>query len=152
MAVEELSSEEENRLYALSCIPLFVFFLFLAAYFVYLMHNNLLKSVLDVFLRIGLLLLTVMPTIIFLTFEVFYSRRVKRPLEFYIKRFAGRMTIIFIGTLLFTAVFSLFYAILSPLVNEWNAFLYGSITWFLVWFVFIVRFKHVFDRLYKGQW
>lgn len=152
MPNEELSHEEENHLLNLACIPLLVFFPFLGVYFVYLMHNNLLKSVFDVLIHIGLVLAIAMPAIVFLTFEVLYSRRIKKPPRFLFKRFIGRMMITSFGASTFFITISVFLLTLSSLIGERNALLLSFATWAIVWFACVVGFKEIFAKVYKGKW
>jgi hypothetical protein len=90
--------------------------------------------------------------VMFLSFEVLYRRKVKKPLRFHLKRFAGRMMIIAGGASLFFAILSVFDAILSLSREGVEIFIYGGAIWFAVWFAIVVRFKQVFGKLYKGQW
>ena len=152
MLNEELSHEEESHLLNLSCIPLLVFFPLLGVYFVYLMQKDLLKSAFDVLLYIGFALVVAMPMTVFLSFEVLYSRKIRKPLRFHLKRLIGRMTIIGVGALLFSLTLGVLLATLSALMSERNTFLLSFATWALLWTAVVIKLRQEFTKLYKGMW
>ncbi|RLI10988.1 hypothetical protein DRO25_02730 [Candidatus Bathyarchaeota archaeon] len=151
MSKEEVSWEEQNYLRKLCVIPTLIAFCAILAYFVYLMHNNALKSAWDYLLHIGLLF-AIIPSITFmLTFEVLYSRRVKMPLKHHLKRFTGRVLLLLAALLSFFVFLAIVYTVLSPLIGD-RAIVLGSVIWGVGLFIIAVRFNEFLAKLSKGQW
>lgn len=152
MTTVELSREEEIHLYNLSCIPVTVVSVILAAYFVYLMQNNLLESLWDYLTRVGLLIAIIPTTVLFMTFEILYRRQVKKPLGFHVKRFAGRMAIALTVTLSLFIIFGFFSKVVSLPMSEWNILIFSAVIWFLLWFIAVVKLKETLNKLNKASW
>ena len=152
MTFEELSPEEENHLYNLSGIPFLATFISIMIYFVYLMQHDVLKSVTDFLMHIGLLLATIPPVTMSLAFEILYSRKVKVSPRFHIKRFSGRTVIILAGTLSLLALFGVFSKVVPLPIDEGSIFLCSFVIWISIWFVIVIKFKQSLNKLTKGHW
>lgn len=142
MNAEELSWEEKNHLYKLCTIPTLIVFYAILIYLVYLMRTSPFKTVWEGLFHIGPLL-TVMPTTFFITFEVLYHRKVKKPLGFHMKRFAGRMLLLAVSVLsYFGFLIYLIKPIFSPIVGD-RDFLVGSVLWVIIFSMIIKRFRGI---------
>lgn len=151
MTEEELSWKEQEDIRKLCVIPTSVAFVAIVAYFIYLMHSNALTTAWDFLFRIVLLFTTLPPTIFIATYEVLYSRKVRKNLKFHVKRFAGRLLIILLGVLSFFMSLALSYLALSPLIGD-RALLPGIILWMVGVFIAGIRFSEFFGRFEKGEW
>lgn len=104
MTEAEMSFEERNHLYMLCIVSfLVVSFAFLAC-MLYLKQSGSLRTSWDFFVRAGLPYSIIEPTVSFLTYEVFYPKRVRRSRMFHVKRFARRALSGFAVILSFAAV------------------------------------------------
>lgn len=151
MTEEELSWKEQEDIRKLCVIPTLIAFLAILTYFVYLMHNNALATVWDYFSQIGLLFATIPLTIFMATYEVLYSRKVKKTLKFHLKRFAGRMFIILLAFSSFFMSLVLSYIALSPTIGD-EAVLPGIVIWLIGIFIVGTKFSEFFGRFEKGEW
>lgn len=149
---DELSSEEKNRLYGISMIPFFVVLFALSIYFVYLMENNLLKSIWDVIIQIGLPLIVIGLPVASLTFEFLHHRQIKKPLIFHMKRFTGRVLLILASALSFFCFLAILNVSLSPIVGEEGTFITGILIWLLAFYTVLTTFREFFKKLDKGDW
>lgn len=151
-ANDDLSWEEKNRLYGMSMIPFFVVLFALSIYFVYLMKNNLLKSMWDLVLQIGLPLIVIGLPAASLTFEVLHHRKTKKPLIFHLKRFTGRVLLILISAFSFFSFLAILNTLLPPIIGEEGTFIAGILIWLLAFYVVLTTFRDFFTKLDKGDW
>jgi hypothetical protein len=152
MVTEELSKKEEIHLYNLSVIPCAIVFILIMVYFVYLMHTNPIKSVADYLFRVGSLIAIFLPLSIFGTFELLYSRKVKKPFKIHLKRFIGKMVVALTMMSSLFGILSIFFYGIPTFVSEAVALICSFTIWSLIWAITILRFRRVFDKLYQGQW
>ena len=86
----ELTFEERKHLYNMLAIAFLLTVWAFLAYFVYLMDTNPLQIGWDFTIRFGIPFSIVEPTAWFLSYEVFYPKRVRKSRMFHIRRFARR--------------------------------------------------------------
>jgi hypothetical protein len=110
MTEDELSPEERNHLYTSVGISFLIASFAFVAYALYLMHTvshtGSLQTAWGFLIRIGLPYSIIGPTAFFLSYEVFYPRRVRKSRMFHLKRFTRR-------TLSLTAVILSFSTVTS---------------------------------------
>ena len=130
MSEAELTLEERSHLWTKCGIAfLVVFFSFLA----WLLHFKVTKSPpvgWDIFIWIGLPYGIVGPTSFFLTYEVFYPRRVRKSRLFHVKRFARRALGGFAVILSFSGVISISQTTFSKTLGD-NAIFPGITLWLI---------------------
>jgi hypothetical protein len=148
----ELSWEEKNRLYGLSMIPFLAVLFALSIYFIYLMEKNLLTSLWDIIIQIGLPLILIGLPMASLMFEVLSHRKNKQPLIFHMKRFMGRVLLILASALSFFGLLAIINVFLSPIIGEEFVFISGILIWLLGFYVVLTMFKEFFMKLDKGEW
>jgi hypothetical protein len=151
-ADDELSWEDKNRLYGISMIPFFAMLFALSIYFVYLMESNLLKSMWDLVVQIGLPLISIGLPASSLTFEVLHHRKIKKPLIFHVKRFTGRVLLILTSALSFFGFLAIINTSLSPIIGEEGTFIAGILIWLLAFCVVLTTSREFFTKLEKGEW
>lgn len=136
-------------MYELSSVSLVLVFFVFMGYFVYLEHYSLLKTRFDFLFRFFLPFFILFPESGFVTFEVLYHKRIKKPLKFHLKRLTANSLVLVLGVvLLFGFVLGL-HPFLSPIVGN-NDFLISVLLTLLVFSVIILRFKNVIVKLNKG--
>jgi hypothetical protein len=131
MTEAELTLEERNRLWTQCGIAfLVVFFSFLA----WLLHFKVITSPpigWDIFIWVGLPYGIVGPMSFFLTYEVFYPRRIRKSRMFHVKRFARRALGGSAVILSFSAVMSMSQITFSKTLED-NAIFPGITLYLLV--------------------
>ncbi len=113
---KRLSREEEERLIAWSIVPLVPLLIFFIAYIAHLKSVGVIASFSEAFqyvLLAGALFLTVSAGI----YEVASSFKVKKPLEFRIKRFLSRTLVASLCVLCFYAFWTFFTLFLSSVLR-----------------------------------
>ena len=148
----ELSPEEERHLLNLSVIPAALVTYLLIACFLYFTPNQLSLSLWNYLSHFGIPFVIAIPVTIFLSFEILYSRKIKKPISHHIKRFLGRMSIILTGILIFVITLVIIYFALISWIDEWKVLLLTGVIWFGIWGPLVFRFKKILNKLYKGQW
>jgi len=147
-----LSPEEERHLQNLSLIPTALAVYVSIGYAVYLIHTNPSLSPLFFLGYFMLVFLLVFPVIFFATEQVLRSRREKRPLAFYSKRYAGNMAIFALGAAIFGVVWVTTNLSISSL-TDWSTLLIVTYAIFIIIWAFIFfRFRDKFNSLSKGNW
>jgi hypothetical protein len=146
---QDLSPEETNHLYELSTIPMALVSIVFLGYLVYLLHYSLLKTQADFLVGWFLPLAFFGLESGFITFEVLYHRRIKKPLRFHLKRLVANTLIVLFGiALLFVFTLGL-HPFLSSIVGK-DDFLVSALLTLLVFSVVILRFKDAIARFHKG--
>lgn len=125
-----------------------VFFVFLG-YLAYLLHYSLLKTQLDFLVRWFLPFAFSCLESGFVTFEVLYHKRIKKPLKFHLKRLAANSLIILFGIALLLGFSLGLHPFLFPIVGN-EEFLVSALLTLLVFSVVILRFKDAIARFYKA--
>lgn len=148
----ELSWEESNRLFGMSTIPSLIVVFIVLIYFVHLMQNDLLKSPWDYLIHVFLPLVTGAPIVAFLSFEILYSRKIKKTLMYHLKRFLGRTFVLLASTSSLFGFFIAANAVLSELMGWENSLIVGGIIWVLTFSLIATRFRKLFTKLNKGKW
>lgn len=149
-----ISLEEENRLYGLSSIPAVIVSTILAFYYGFGHLSYLPKGVSIMWDLLWNLLtpgLALAPTVFFLTYEILTVRKEKST-SLHVKRFLGRIIILFITESLLILVYLSAYFFLAPLISERFAVLSSLLIWLAVLMVGLGKFRVFFDRLEKGEW
>jgi len=141
MAESELTLEEREHLHKMSAIALVVVFSVIMLYFVYLMDTDPLKTSWDFIVRIGLPSAVGMPTAFFLTFEVLYHRRVKKRIQFHLRRFACNMLVPVSGMLSLFSVQGIFFVLFSTALSERRAVLLGTGLWVLMFLTVVLKLR-----------
>jgi hypothetical protein len=146
--------EEENRFYALSSIPAIVVSTILAVCYGF-GHLTQLPSgtpiMWDLLWNFIIPVVSLAPVSSFLACEILTLKKEKSG-TLHVKRFAGRMAILLVCTLLLIFVYLLSYLFLAPLISERFAVLSTLLMWLLILMVGLVRFKALFSKLEKGRW
>jgi len=160
MVTRELTREEEDRLYAISCIPAVIISTAIALHYLFFRLEQIYPPgapfepvMWDVLPRFFLPLLTWAPISFILTFEILYHRKIKKPLKFHVKRFMGRTLVLLIGMALFYATWIPFI-FLYPLISASYALIWWVIffiIWSLTFYVILTKFKGFFSKLEKGE-
>ncbi len=158
MTSEELTRKEEDRLYAMSSIPFLIIFFVTLIYYSFFRLEEIYPPgapfepvMWDMLPRFFLPMLTMAPITFFLTFEILYHRKIKKPLKFHVKRFTGRMVILLTAVALFSAIYIFSYFVLSPLISARYALLCTLIIWSLTFYAIITKFRGFFSKLEKGE-
>ena len=149
-----VSDYEENRVYALSAVPLFIVSVVFAVFYLFGHFANLPagSSIMwDLLWNFVIPLLLLAPASFFLTYEILTGKK-EQPIAFHVKRFLVRMAILFITLLLLILVYVSSYFLLAPLISERFALLSGFLLWLAILILGIARFKVFFGRLEKGKW
>jgi fatty acid desaturase len=149
-----LSPEEERHIQNLSVIPAALVIYVFLGYLIYLIHikSPLARSPLFYMQYLMLIFLLVFPATYFAAEQVLRSRREKRPLAFYTKRFVGNMLLAIIALIIFEAVWEVANLALSSLTNLRMLVIITYIAVMSI-FVFIVfHFREELSRLSKGDW
>jgi len=149
MTKDKLSWGEENYLRKLCVIPTLIAFWMILVYFIHLMRIDALKNVWDFFIHVGLLFAIVPSIVFFLSFEVLYSRKVKMPFRFYLKRFLGNIFLLLTVVSLSFGVTIMTYNILSPFI-EYRAIILGFLI-SLGLLILIVRLSGVLNNFFRGK-
>jgi len=92
-----------------------------------------------------------MPIALFLSEVMLVSRRTRRPVTSYAKKFLGKMSIFVLGGILFGTVFGIVDLTLSSSLDESVLLVLGGAMWFGVWGTLVIRFRKRLDRLSKGD-
>jgi len=157
MVTRELTREEEDRLYAISCIPFVIISTAIALHYLFFRLEEVYPPgapfepvIWDILPRLFLPLLTWAPISFILTFEILYHRKIKKPLKFHVKRFMGRTLVLLIGMASFFAIYIPFL-FLSPLISASYALIFILIIWSLTFYVILTKFKGFFGKLEKGE-
>jgi hypothetical protein len=95
--------------------------------------------------------LVLAPTAFFLTYEILTSKKEKSTV-LHVKRFFGRMAILFMTGSLLVIVYLASYFVLAPLISERFAVLSALLLWLMVLIIGLAKFKDIFHRLEKGTW
>ena len=90
MSEAELTLEERKHLNNMVATVFFMTLVAFLAYFVYLMRTDPLKTGWDFSIRIGIPYSILGSTTVFLSYEVFYPKRVRKSGMFHVKRLARR--------------------------------------------------------------
>lgn len=151
MKMTELSPDEERHLLNLSVIPALIVTYILIAFFLYFGWNQQPFSVRYCLAYFGIPFAILMPATFFLSFEILYSRKLKKPLKYCTKRFFSRVLILVAGISIFI-VLSITYFALFTWIDEGQVLLFTGATWFAIWIVLFFRFREIFDKLYTGKW
>ncbi len=158
MVTRELTREEEDWLYAISCIPSVIIstaivfhYLFFRLGEVYPPGASFEPVVWDSLTRMFLPVLTISPITFLLTFEILYHRKIKKSLKFHVKRFTGRMVTVLTATVSFFAI-CIPFLFLSPLISARYALLCAFIISLLALYAILTKFRRFFSRLEKGEW
>ncbi len=136
----------------MSMIPFLVVLFALSIYFVYLMENNLLKSLWDLVVQIGLPIIVIGLPAASLTFEVLHHRKIKNPLMFHMKRFTGRVLLILISAFSLFSFLAILNTLLPSIIGEEGTFIAGILIWLLAFYVVLKTFRGFFTKLDKGNW
>jgi hypothetical protein len=147
---DESSWEDMQRLYQLSTIPMVLVFAAFLAYFVFLMHVNLLQTRFDFVFRLILPFSFLFALSGIVTFEFLHHRRFKRPWLFHLKRATGRFSIILFGISLFLLFDLGMEPFLLPLVGD-NDMIVSALLSLAVFTVVVLKFKRFISRLDRGD-
>lgn len=149
----ELSPEEERHLLNLSVIPAALVTYLLLALFVYFGgRNELFWSPLNLLIFFGIPFAILVPTTIFLSFEVLYSRKARQPISHGAKRLLGRMSLVLLAVSVFGAILGVTYFMLTPWLDESGLLILTGVVWFGTWTLLWFRFKKALSKLSAGQW
>jgi hypothetical protein len=146
-----LSPEEERHIKNLSVIPAALVFYVFLGYFIYLVH---IKSPLATKFFVQyfvLVFMLVFPVTYFGSEQFLRSRREKRPLAFYTKRFVGNVSLFIIGAVIFEVVWVLTNLALSSLTNSTTVVIVTGIIWFAIWALTVFHFREKFSNLSKSD-
>lgn len=154
MVADGLTREEKDRLYGMSVIPMVLVFAVAIFYYgfvhleqVYPPESLMWDALINLFPPVAF----GMPVAFCLTFEILYSRKMKCPPKFHVKRFLGRMVTVLVGALSFFAIYLASYFFLAPVISERFAILCSFWIWLLAFGTAIVKFRKLFSRL-EGEW
>jgi len=147
----ELSPDEERHIQNLSVIPAAIVTYVFIGLFVYLVRNNSSLSFLFYVAYFGVAFLLAMPIALFLSEVMLVSRRTRRPVTSYAKKFLGKMSIFVLGGILSGTVFGIVDLTLSSSLDESVLLVLGGAMWFGVWGTLVIRFRKRLDRLSKGD-
>lgn len=149
----ELLLEEINNVRKWTVISLLALSLCLFGYFIYKVRTGLLKSVTDIAIEAGLLIVLIPGIISFLIFEILSFKKLRQPLNVCVKRFFGRTIII--SMLIFPLIFLLIIASNLNLLETENVMHHGTIIFF-IWlgltFLMLTKFKRAIQKLSNGKW
>jgi len=70
----------------------------------------------------------------------------------HVKRFLGRMVILFITVSLLMLVYLVSYFLLAPLISERFAVIFSLLMWLMVLTLVLAKSISFFDKLEKGRW
>jgi hypothetical protein len=147
-----LSPEEENHIRNLSLIPVALVFYVFLGYIAYLFAVNAPLPLPFIMGYFTLFFLLVFPALFHGTEQILRSRREKKPLRCYAKRFVGSMAIWLLGATAFGGVWFVTNVSLSSLV-DWSMLLIITYTvWIGTWIFTVFRFRRKLDSLSKGDW
>lgn len=147
-----LSSEEENHIRNLSLIPVAVVFYVFLGYVAYMVKVNATLPLPLVMGCFTLFFLLVFPLLFHGTEQVLRSRREKKPLRCYAKRFAGNMAIWLLGAIILGGVWFATVISLSSLVH-WSVLpIITYAVWMGIWGFIAFRLRRKLDSLSKGDW
>jgi hypothetical protein len=148
-----LSPEEERHIQNLSVIPTALVFYVFLGYFVYLFFVIKSPIATKFFVQYFVLVfMLVFPVTYFGSEQVLRSRREKRPLASYTKRFVGNVSLFIIGAVIFEVVWVLTNLTLSSLTNSTTVVIVTGIIWFAIWALTVFHFREKFSNLSKGDW
>jgi hypothetical protein len=148
----ELSSQEERHLLNLSVIPAALVTYLLLASFVYFGRNQPSLSPLYILIYFGIPFAIVVPTTIFLSFEVLYSHKARQPIGCGAKRFLGRMSLMLLAISMLGVILGITYFALAPWFDENSILLLTGIFWFAIWIFLMFHFKETVNKLSAGKW
>ena len=148
----ELSPEEERHLQNLSLIPTALVVYVFIAYAVYLIHINPSLSPSFFVGYFTLVFLFVFPVIFFATEQVLRSRREKRPLVSYTRRFVGNMALFALGATILGVVWVITNLSISSLVDWSTLMVVTYAITIAIWAFFVFRFRHNVESFSKGNW
>jgi hypothetical protein len=148
----ELSPQEERHLLNLSVIPAALVTYVLLASFVYFGGNQSSVSPLYVLAYFGIPFAVAVPTTIFVSFEVLYSRKTRQPISRGAKRFLGRMSLVLLAVSMLGVILGITYFSLAPWLNESSLLLLTGVLWFATWILLIFCFKKTLGKLSAGKW
>ncbi len=149
-----ISLDEENRFYGISAVPSVVVFAILVFYygFVHLAQLPSGTSLMwDALLNLIVPVLVLAPTSFFLAYEVLTSKK-EKSMALHVKRFLGRMVILFITVSFLILVYLASYFLLAPLISERFAVIFSLLMWLMILTLVLAKSKSFFDRLEKGRW
>jgi hypothetical protein len=148
------SLDEENRLYAISAVPFIIISVALALFYLFghfASQPPQTSVMLDLLWNLVIPGLALAPTAFFLTYEILTSKKEKSTVS-HLKRFLGRMAILFIAESSFVAVYLASYFLLAPVISERFAVLSSLLIWLMALTIGLARFKVFFDKLENGKW
>lgn len=149
----ELSPEDERHLLNLSVIPAALVTYLLLALLVYFGgRNELFLSPLSLLVFFGIPFAILIPTTIFFSFEVLYSRKARRPISHGAKRFLGRMSLVLLAVSVLGVVLCLTHFAFTPWFDEGTLLVLTGVVWFALWGFLISRFRRAFGKLSAGKW
>ena len=147
-----LSPEEENHIRNLSLIPVALVFYVFLGYIAYLIKVNATLPLPFIMGYFALFFLLVFPLLFHGTEQVLRSRREKKPLRCYAKRFVGSMAISLLGATTFGGVWFVTAVSLSSLVDWSMLLIIIYAVWTGIWIITYFRFRRKLDSLSKGDW
>jgi len=148
------SLDEENRLYAISAVPLVIVSIALALFYLFghfVSQPPQTSVMLDLLWNLVIPGLALASTAFFLTYEILTGKKEKSTV-LHVKRFSGRMAILFIAESSLVAVYLASYFFLAPIISERFAVLCSLLIWLAVLMFGLSKFRGFFDRLEKGSW
>jgi amino acid transporter len=96
--------------------------------------------------------LFVFPVIYFSTEQVLRSRKEKKPLAFYVKRFVGGLSIFAFGGAIFGVTWFLVNLFISSLVDFSTLLIVAGAIFFVIWGFIVFRFREKFKSISEGSW
>jgi divalent metal cation (Fe/Co/Zn/Cd) transporter len=149
-----ISIDEENRLYAISAVPLFIVSVIFAVFYLF-GHFAFLPSgasiMWDMLWNLIIPGIVLAPTTFFLTYEILTWKK-EKSMALHVKRFLGRMAILLICTSLLILVYLASFFLLAPLISERFAVLSSLLIWLVALIMGLATFRGLFDKLEKGGW
>jgi uncharacterized membrane protein YbjE (DUF340 family) len=143
----ELSPEEKRHIKKLSIIPAAIIVYVFIGCFIFSIRGNQYFQLSYYVAYFIVAFMLAMPAALFLTEEILYARKSKRPFAYYMRRFLEKMSITVLGAILLGIILGTANFSLSPLIGENNALILGFILWFVVWGALVVHFRKWFGKL-----
>jgi hypothetical protein len=151
---ENLPPEEMRKILEGCAVVMIATVAIFLAYFVYLMHNSILtpESPISLFL-----LIIALPAMLsfglagIITFELLYHRKIRKPLQFHLKRAFGQIALFLIGIVPAAVLIELFDRFLSPYFGR-GIFLLGPFVWVWVFVIIVFKFRKFIRKLGNGAW
>jgi small-conductance mechanosensitive channel len=148
---KELSPEEWRHIQNLSVIPAAMVVYVFIGYFAYLVHvGQPIQPSFYVWYFL-LVFLLAMPTTLFLSEEILYTRKTHRPFTSGLRRFLRKISMAVIGAVLFAAILETDSLALSSSVDETGLIVVTGIVWFVVWALLVLHFRRRFSKPCKGD-